>query len=413
MHWTASAADESCKSSPESRAKFDNIVKRAAVDAALLKGFHTPRSFSSASAQKSYVRRVHEQFEAASRQKFQAEQFLLPEIGVQFHAPLPKCNLCGDATGGPKKAKFGVKCTEDHFVCSACYQSLCIKPPRACSAQEAQHHYLGARASAGLVECKEGTCFACFAVLRHDSLLRFPAYWKTKDEGQFQKIENPFMVQRMQDLIRESVRPACGSGCRGRDGDGSGTKLATVTKVFRIENGPVWKRYWERKQQMLKGRKPNNKLTAATMDRVSQCGNFPSVQVSNEINELLLFHGTSEDSANSIAKGGFDPTKANLMGLYGAGTYCADYSCKSMQYTPATGQGERVFIICRVLMGRAYHSTTSLRRIKEPPEDQKGQLYDSVYAKEGKSMGGKQTHNEYVTYDAGQVYPEYLVYIKL
>jgi hypothetical protein len=221
------------------------------------------------------------------------------------------------------------------------------------------------------------------------------------------------MIEKMQDLIRESVRAACGNGCNGVDGNGRGTKSATVTKVKRIENGPVWKRYWERKQQMLKGKKPKIKLAAATMDRISQCGNFPLVQVSKEINELLLFHGTSEDSANSIAKGGFDPTKAKLIGMYGAGTYCADYSCKSMQYTPATGAGERVFIICRVLMGRAYHSKKTLQNQKEPPEDQKGQRYESVFAEEGKSNCGVQEHNEYVTYDASQVYPEYLVYIRL
>lgn len=84
-----------------------------------------------------------------------------------------------------------------------------------------------------------------------------------------------------------------------------------------------------------------------------------------------------------------------------------------MQYTPATGAGERVFIICRVLMGRAYHSKETLKNQKEPPEDQKGQRYESVFAEEGKSNGGEQEHNEYVTYDASQVYPEYLVYIRL
>ena len=362
-------------------------------------------------AQKSYVESLKFRFAAASRQKFQDVGDLLPEVGMKA-SDAPRCNLCGDASGGSKKVKFGIKCRKNHFVCSACYQSLCVKPPRPCSsAQEAQLCYRDARErSTGLVECQNGTCFA---LVCQDSLLKFPTYWKSKDAGQYQHFDNPYMIGKMQDLIRESVRAACGNGCKGRDGDGRGTKSATVTKVERIENGPVWKRYWERKQQMLKGKKPKIKLAAATMDRVSKCGNFPSVQVSKEINELLLFHGTSQDSAKSIAKGGFDPTKAKLMGMYGAGTYCADFSCKSMQYTPATGAGERVFIICRVLMGRAYHSKETLQNHKEPPEDQKGQRYESVFAEEGKSNGGGQEHNEYVTYDASQVYPEYLVYIRL
>jgi len=363
-------------------------------------------------AQKSYVKSLKVQFAEASRQKFQAVEDLLPEVGMKS-IDAPRCNLCGNASGGSKKVKFGVKCRKHHFVCSACYQSSCVKPPRpCCSAQQAQLRYLGAlERSTGLVECQKGTCFA---LVCQDSLIKFPSYWKSKDAGLFKYFNNAYMIEKMQDLIRESVRAACGNGCNGVDGNGRGTKSATVTKVKRIENGPVWKRYWERKQQMLKGKKPKIKLAAATMDRISQCGNFPLVQVSKEINELLLFHGTSEDSANSIAKGGFDPTKASLMGMYGAGTYCADYSCKSMQYAkPSTDAGERVLIICRVLMGRAYHSKKTLQCHKEPPEDQKGQRYESVFAEEGKSNGGAQTHNEYVTYDASQVYPEYLVYIRL
>ena len=139
---------------------------------------------------------------------------------------------------------------------------------------------------------------------------------------------------------------------------------------------------------------------------------FPGVQIGREINELFLFHGTNEDSAQKIAAGGFDPTKGKLTGLYGAGTYCAYFSCKSMQYTPATGQGERVFVICRVLMGRSYHSKKSLQNHKEPPEEN-GQRFDSVFVEEGVGMDGHQEHNEYITYDADQVYPEYLVYMKI
>ena len=221
------------------------------------------------------------------------------------------------------------------------------------------------------------------------------------------------MKDRLQALIRESVRPTCGNGCLGRDGDGRGTKMAEVTKVVRIENGPLWERYWERKREMLSSMKNDQKksykrLSAQSMARF--CDIFKSVKVDEKINELFLFHGTREENAMLIAEGGFKPSLCG--GLYGAGTYCADYSCKSMQYTPATANGERVFIICRVLMGHAFNTDKTLEHHKEPPEV-KGHRFDSVFAQEGKANKKRQEHNEYITYSADQVYPEYLVYMRL
>ena len=52
-------------------------------------------------------------------------------------------------------------------------------------------------------------------------------------------------------------------------------------------------------------------------------------------------------------------------------------------------------------MGRAYPSKKILTNHKEPPEE-KGRVFDSVYAQEGISNGGIQSHNEYVTYDPDQ-----------
>ena len=257
--------------------------------------------------------------------------------------------------------------------------------------------------------CDEGKCFV--PLRRGDRRVKFPAYWRTKDAEHVNLLKNPFMTDRLQTLIRESVRPRCGSGCRGRDGDGTGTKSAVVTKVIRIENGPLWQQYWERKQKMLKGTKEAKykKLAAKSMDRFRDI--FSMVQVCDQVNELFLFHGTGEQSAKSIAKSGFDPSRCS--GLYGAGTYCADYSCKSMQYTQSTDGGERVFIICRVLMGHAYHTDKTLRAHKEPPEYKDGRLYESVFAEEGRANKKIQKHNEYITYSKDQVYPEYLVYMKL
>ena len=209
------------------------------------------------------------------------------------------------------------------------------------------------------------------------------------------------MKDRLEDLIRKSVRPQCQphTGCTGSDGDSRGTTTARVEKVLRIENGPLWKKYWERKQKMIadcKKRKPKS-IPAKTMDGF--CSIFPNVEVNQDINEMFLFHGTNKEAAESIAKNGFDLQNAKLSGLYGGGTYCADFSCKSVHYTDKT-KDLRALIICRVLMGKAEWTKKELSGSKEAPDGKQ-----SVFAQEGVSRDGKQQHNEYVTYasDQGEV----------
>jgi len=390
------------------RAKFDTIIKQSSVDFELLRIFHATRSESSASRQHSYVKCLSRQVDAAKDQSFSETSF----VGMNFaisSAAKKECHLCRDISPSVKgrQDKFGVECSQQHFVCSACYQALARKFPGMClSAKEAQQHYLARRKFDGILECNANNCFAFFC---RTTGVQFPLYWKKLDTHHCDFLENPFMICRLQSLIRESVRIECGVGCNGRDGDGGGVKSATVTRVLRIENGPLWENYWARKQKMIKDVNKSKRVPAKTME---QTFIFPNVQPNEGINELFLFHGTSKDSAFSIAKGGFDPSMAHLAGMYGAGTYAADYSCKSMQYTPQ--DPIRVFIICRVLMGRAYPSKKTLQYYKEPPEEN-GRTYDSVYAKEGLINRGSQfqTHNEYVTYDPDQVYPEYIVFIRL
>jgi len=380
------------------RAKYDVIIKNSSVDFLLLKTFHMSRSESSASTQGSYTNDLEKRFAQAKNQTFaiQTQQFVGKRFSISPSAK-KECNICRDVSSSikGKQEKYGVECSQGHFVCSACYQTIANKSQEEClSVIDAHQLYLQRCKSGSIVECNAGNCFAVFC----RAGIKFPLYWKQLDTHHCDFLENPFMICRLQSLIRESVRIECGVGCNGRDGDGGGVKSATVTRVLRIENGPLWENYWARKQKMIKDVNKSKRVPAKTME---QKFIFPNVQPNEGINELFLFHGTSKDSAFSIAKGGFDPSMANLAGMYGAGTYAADYSCKSMQYTPQ--DPIRVFIICRVLMGRAYPSKKTLQYYKEPPEEN-GLTYDSVYAKEGLINRGSQfqTHNEYVTYDPDQ-----------
>ena len=145
---------------------------------------------------------------------------------------------------------------------------------------------------------------------------------------------------------------------------------------------------------------------------------LPSLELSTDLNELLLFHGTDHKTALTIAQHGFDERVADLKGLYGAGSYFADASCKSNQYASrsSTPQGEHVLLLCRVLMGWAFPTTSQHKQERRPPANPAvgpNRPYDSIFAESGVGRGGQQEHNEYVVFDRSQVYPEYILHYKL
>jgi hypothetical protein len=106
---------------------------------------------------------------------------------------------------------------------------------------------------------------------------------------------------------------------------------------------------------------------------------------------------------------GFDERMANMGGLYGAGTYFAENSCKSNQYASATTRrGERTLLYSRVLMGDAFQTSTQYRERRPPVKPGgTGGTCDSVLG-----AGGTQFHREFIVYDRNQIYPEYIVYYK-
>ena len=71
--------------------------------------------------------------------------------------------------------------------------------------------------------------------------------------------------------------------------------------------------------------------------------------------EMWLWHGTKPSLVDTVCSFGLDPRKSNLHGLYGAGSYFADASSKSHQYSKHTdADGCRCMLLCRVTMGNPY-----------------------------------------------------------
>lgn len=126
--------------------------------------------------------------------------------------------------------------------------------------------------------------------------------------------------------------------------------------------------------------------------------------------EVQLFHGTRERNLGKILDSGFETDAADESGMFGAGTYFADLSSKSNQYTFSKrgcrrhknrkcNECYRYLLLCRVELGKTYTATTVVD-IKTLAN------YNSISAK---PKPGFLQYPEYVISDPDQAYPEYLI----
>ena len=81
-------------------------------------------------------------------------------------------------------------------------------------------------------------------------------------------------------------------------------------------------------------------------------------------------------------------------------------SCKSTQYCNVTDENDHhTLFLCRVSLGDHYLTPDTMRGETRAPvkEDTSGITYDSVVTdREG------QVHREFITFEGGAVYPEYV-----
>jgi len=141
--------------------------------------------------------------------------------------------------------------------------------------------------------------------------------------------------------------------------------------------------------------------------------------LTSQAGERFLLHGTSYDKLEGIVCRGFDPQRSDRP-TYGHGTYFASQSCKSWQYrTRAAKHQQRqckvgYIVIARVALGKPFYATkvdVPKEQRRRPPDG-----FNSVLAKPGKMPGhrhgnGQQCHCEYVIFNRGQIYPEYVLQV--
>lgn len=193
-----------------------------------------------------------------------------------------------------------------------------------------------------------------------------------------------------------------------------------VTEVERIQAPLLWGRY------------VSEKLVVAAAALSQSLGTIdPPVlhhdMVDIETNTMYLYHGTTRDRLFGILRDGFDEHVCQSNGLYGLGCYFAAEMCKALQYTDRDDQGNRYVLYCRVILGRPYYTQDALKGLRTTRELQEWHLggylhrephdeHHSVIANPGHIWGSpfpNQVHREFVVYRGAQVYPEYLLHVRV
>ncbi|CAK9002695.1 unnamed protein product [Durusdinium trenchii] len=248
---------------------------------------------------------------------------------------------------------------------------------------------------------------------------------------------NQFYIKVTDSQVHDKVREILQSTGHGHDTSQlcSCMRAATVKSVHRIENLRLWHGYKQRREALRKQNLSNNVSVAPAALDLDAFDGFSKVMTHNQnvfdcgealaadVDEKILLHGTSWDSANSIVLNGFDHRTCHR-GMYGDGVYFASAACKSHQYTCQDHKWgccckcERTLIIARVALGDAYYAKETRRNERRPPVRSStcGVTYDSIVVNPGPIHGhhnSLQVHQEFVICDREQAYPSYVVQYQL
>ncbi|CAE7371885.1 Tiparp [Symbiodinium natans] len=133
----------------------------------------------------------------------------------------------------------------------------------------------------------------------------------------------------------------------------------------------------------------------------------------SNLNEVLLFHGTTEEKLAGILSSGFDPRLAGMGtgAMFGQGTYFAHNASKCFRYARQgpflhSGQSRKLrqtVLVARALLGNPFYQSTMCPEQRLPPLG-----FDSRIAL-SRAEGGCVDHREYTLYDRGSILPLYIV----
>uniref|UniRef100_A0A8C4NAB3 Poly [ADP-ribose] polymerase n=1 Tax=Eptatretus burgeri TaxID=7764 RepID=A0A8C4NAB3_EPTBU len=152
------------------------------------------------------------------------------------------------------------------------------------------------------------------------------------------------------------------------------TMNTTIKNVSRIQNVELWENFTRKRKWM-------------------------SHKNEGQVEERLLFHGTSSSSITGICNMNFDMRLHGKHGaLYGKGVYFAKNATYSDRYV-TEAQFSKQMILARVLVGEYMQGKETYRR---PPEKAPNILYDSC-------VDDISNPEIFVIFEKDQMYPEYLL----
>ena len=162
-----------------------------------------------------------------------------------------------------------------------------------------------------------------------------------------------------------------------------------IIKVTRIQNMWLWEAYNFKKMRIYK----------------RNCGN---------VNEMLLFHGTSGNDPFKVACGedGLD-TRLSKGGSWGQAIYLSESAVYADRFAHHPTPDKKEIIITKALIGESFdYGTERNRSLKMPPIKQEARQnmvnikYDSV-------AGITKDTRVYMLYENNKTYPLYIVQYKL
>jgi len=194
-----------------------------------------------------------------------------------------------------------------------------------------------------------------------------------------------------------------------------------VLQVEKVENRTFLRRYIQRREELLEERAGHS--CEALRDIKTWIGKSMTVRRSIEevcrcsdsgvnLNEVLLFHGSTHGKINGILNSGFDPRYAGLGtgAMFGQGSYFAHNASKCFRYagddgfrtSSQTGLRQCVLLV-RAVLGNPHYQEHMCPDRRMPPANT-----HSVVALT-KAEGGCVDHREYVLYEKASILPLYLI----
>lgn len=195
---------------------------------------------------------------------------------------------------------------------------------------------------------------------KYEEELCVPSYWTTHKGGEKIKVckrrnrQHQYRLipvdQATQNLVVRIVEKTWESHNIGRGADAKGLdmlqyKSIRVTKVERVENLDMYESYVQERQRFFdKARTRGGPFPLATIPKSSGEIRTSSILKSDassstflsdiypEINEHFVFHGTLEDTVDSVLTQGLDCRMSRGTAMFGQGAYGAESSTKADQY---------------------------------------------------------------------------------